>query len=72
MFIPTHGALSKRTKVIIFLLASVPVPELSQFLHIIFFFFYSVLRPFQDNFSSYETGQSVGGVKTGEPREKNT
>ena len=33
-------------------------------------FFYSVLRPFQDYFSSYETGQSVGGGKTGEPREK--
>ena len=33
-------------------------------------FFYSVLRPFQDYFSSYETGQSVGGAKTGEPREK--
>ena len=32
--------------------------------------FYSVLRPFQDYFSSYETGQSVGGAKTGEPREK--
>ena len=30
----------------------------------------SVLRPFQDYFSSYETGQSVGGPKTGEPREK--
>ena len=30
----------------------------------------SVLRPFQDYFSSYETGQSVGGAKTGEPREK--
>ena len=30
----------------------------------------SVLRPFQDYFSSYETGESVGGVKTGEPREK--
>ena len=36
----------------------------------IFFFFDSVLRPFQDFFSSYETGQSVGGAKTGEPREK--
>ena len=35
-----------------------------------FVFFYSVLRPFQDYFSSYETGQSVGGAKTGEPREK--
>ena len=35
-----------------------------------FFFFHSVLRPFQDYFSSYEMGQSVGGAKTGEPREK--
>ena len=35
-----------------------------------FFFFNSVLRSFQDYFSSYETGQSVGGAKTGEPREK--
>ena len=34
------------------------------------FFFDSVYRPFQDYFSSYETGQSVGGAKTGEPREK--
>ena len=33
------------------------------------FFFNSVLRPFS-RFSSYETGQSVGGAKTGEPREK--
>ena len=32
-------------------------------------FFYSVC-PFQDFFSSYETGQSVGGAKTEEPREK--
>ena len=30
----------------------------------------SVLRPFQDYFSSYEMGQSVGGAKTGESREK--
>ena len=36
----------------------------------IFFFFNSVLRPFQDYFSSYETGQAVGGAKTAEPREK--
>ena len=36
----------------------------------IFFFFNSVLRPFQDYFSSYETGQSVSGAKTAEPREK--
>ena len=33
-------------------------------------FFYSVLRPFQDYFSSYETGQSVDETKIGEPREK--
>ena len=32
--------------------------------------FYSVFRPFQDYFSSYETGKSVGGAKAGEPREK--
>ena len=38
--------------------------------HNFFFFFNSVLRPFQDYFSSYETGQSVGGAKTAEPREK--
>ena len=36
----------------------------------IYIFFNSVLRPFQDYFKSYETGQSVGGAKTGEPREK--
>ena len=36
----------------------------------IFFFLNSVLRPFQDHFSSYEMGQSVGGAKMGEPREK--
>ena len=34
------------------------------------FFYYSVLRPFQDYFSSYETGQSVGGQKQENP-EKN-
>ena len=34
------------------------------------FFFNSVLRPFQDYFSSYETGQSVGGRKREDP-EKN-
>ena len=33
-------------------------------------FFNSVLRLFQCYFSSYETGQSVGGAKTEEPREK--
>ena len=36
----------------------------------LFIYFYSVLRPFHDYFSSYETGQSVGGAKTGESREK--
>ena len=34
-----------------------------------FSFFNSVLRPFQVYFISYETGQSVGGVKTGDPQE---
>ena len=33
-------------------------------------FFYLVQRPLHDYFSSYETRQSVGGTKTGEPREK--
>ena len=33
-----------------------------------YFYFFNV--PFQDYLSSYETGQSVGGVKTGVPREK--
>ena len=32
----------------------------------LYLFFYSVLRPFKSYFSSYETGQSVGGAKTGE------
>ena len=32
--------------------------------------FVFVQRPFKDYFSSYETGQSVGGAKTSEPREK--
>ena len=31
--------------------------------------FFSVLRPFQDYFSSYETGQSVGGRKREDPEE---
>ena len=29
-----------------------------------------VLLPFQDHFSSYEMGQSVGGTKTGGSKEK--
>ena len=33
----------------------------------IYSFFNSVSLPFQDYFSSYETGQSEGGAKTGEP-----
>ena len=40
-------------------------------LHIFFFFFDSVKRSFQNYFSSYETGQSVGGAKMGEPPQKN-
>ena len=40
------------------------------FFFFFFFFFDSVLRPFQDYFSSFETGQSVGGAKTREPQEK--
>ena len=33
----------------------------------IYFYFNSVLRPFQENFSSYETGESVGGRKRENP-----
>ena len=48
-----------------------PPPLTKPLISIIYiFFFNSVLRPFQDYFSSYETSQSVGGAKTGEPREK--
>ena len=36
------------------------------------FFFYSLLRPFQDYFSSYEPVQSVGGSKMDEPPRKST
>ena len=36
---------------------------------VIFFFFNSACH-LKDYFSSYETDQSVGGAKTGEPREK--
>ena len=34
---------------------------------IIIFFLNSVLRPFQDNYISYETSQSVGGRKRENP-----
>ena len=34
------------------------------------FFFNIVLRPFQDYFNTYETGQSVGGRKQENPQEK--
>ena len=37
--------------------------------HIIYMY-NSVLRPFHDHFRLYETALSVGGAKTGEPREK--
>ena len=33
------------------------------YLKVLVLFFNSVLRPFQDYFSSYETGQLVGGAK---------
>ena len=36
---------------------------------VIVIIFNSVLRPFQDYFSSYETGKSVGGRKREKPRE---
>ena len=42
----------------------------SEYVNVLKSFYNSILRPFQDYFSSYETGQSVGGAKTGEPREK--
>ena len=42
---------------------------LTFFFFLFFFFFFSRLRPFQDYFSPYETGQSVGWAKTGDPRE---
>ena len=41
-------------------------------LRMVKYFFNSVLRPFQDFFSSYETGQSVGGRKRMIPEKKNT
>ena len=41
-------------------------------LFIIYIFFNLVLCPFRDYFSSYETGQSIGGAKTGEPPRKTT
>ena len=47
----------------------------SSFVYAIYFFlkdrtiFDSGLRPFQDYFSSYETGQSVSGSKSRKPRE---
>ena len=42
----------------------------SKFLLVVLFFFNSVLCPFQDYFSSSETGQSVGGAKTGDDLER--
>ena len=47
-----------------------PVCDRSGLITYFFFFFFSVLRPFQEYFSSYETGQSVGGRKLENP-EKN-
>ena len=39
-----------------------------QSIMILFFYFDSVKRPFQDYFTHIETSQSVGGAKMGEPR----
>ena len=53
------------------LVSSTTFEHKRQHLRLLFFFFFnSVLRPFQDYFSSYETGQSVGGRKRENP-EKN-
>ena len=46
------------------------MPSDSFYYYYYYYYYYSVLRPFQDYFSSYETGQSLGVAKTGEPREK--
>ena len=42
----------------------------TSWIFIYFFFFNSVLPPFQDYFSSYETGQSVSGRKRENPEKK--
>ena len=48
-----------------------PVPTINVFNEFfLYIFLIQFYVPFQDYFSSYETGQSVGGAKTGEPREK--
>ena len=58
-----------KTKVMVFRKGGI----LPRFFFFFFFFFFFLIQfnvPFQDYFSSYETGQSVDGAKTGEPREK--
>ena len=49
-----------------------PMHNYPSFQHLLLFIylFHLVLRPFQDYFSSYEMGQSVGGRKRENPREK--
>ena len=53
-------------------MAETPYELVTNISRFFFFFFFlnSVLRPFQDYFSSYETGQSLGGRKREDP-EKN-
>ena len=47
------------------------VPPYSMYnIHRVYLIFYSVLRPFQDYFSSYENGPISRWEKTDEPREK--
>ena len=48
---------------------SVPTNKRAFTWHLIFFF-YSVLHPFQDYFTSIEMSQSVGGANMGVPRGK--
>ena len=52
------------------ILSAVIAAPVSQTKGMLLVFSDSVLRTFQDYFSLYETGQSVGGAKTGEPRTK--
>ena len=63
------AGLAKSAKMIMILIL-IMLEVVMLIITMILFFFYSVLRPFQDYFSSCEMGQAVGGTKMGEPREK--
>ena len=65
-FVPKHACPHIRVSFLIILSIALFICHGNVYTTTPFFFFYSVLRPFQDYFSSYETGQSVGGAKTGE------